>query len=306
MIQNKKKVYYLGVFLAIVFLCLGIGIFCLLFIGGTSTIITDTGNILNRNNNNTKIYDFLLESSGFAMLHHIKNFYLAFYFTTSNIYKISYPTNTKILLHEYGSSIYKTLGWAALWEIVEKFVVFMFQLLSNTYPENVTIIFFSDWIGTGEVVYNSLLSDLPQAIFACTGLCVLIYFIGIVVPSKILIDKKPIIIIILQFAWIGLSGICGFSIIYKKKTDFGIIPVGFYAYFFIELFFICTLYLGDFYYIKTNVMFKNLIESYLIFVLYLIIQWAAAFNLYAPGFITSNVLYVAYILFLLSIWKKKI
>ena len=312
--MKRRGVYYLGIFFAIFFLCLGIGIFCLLFIGGTDTITTDTGDLQNKHKNETVVWEFLVENSGFATVHHVKNFFIAFYFSTSNIYLINQritPIGTetmpvlgltsKIILYEFGTSILKNLGWAALYEIVEKFVVFLFQVLGNIYPENAPIIFASDWIGHGEVSYNSLLSDLPQAIFACTGVCVLIYFIRIRVPSEILIKKKSKLIIVLQFAWIGLSGLCSFSIVYKKETSIGIIPLGFYAYFFIELFFICILYLGDFYFVTET---KYLNEAYTIFVFYLITQWAAAFGLYAPGFITSNVVYVIFILFVLSIWKR--
>ena len=315
-----KKFFIKYSLIAVLFLCLSIGIFCTLFIGGTSTIVTDTGNLINKFYNGTVVYAWVYESSGYAMLHLVKNFFLAFYFTTSNL-KYLKENKTKTILHAYGTSILKTLGWAALWEIVEKFFIFIVILLADGYPDNVSIIYVYKYVGTGESIWNTVLSDLPQSIIASSGLCILHYFIVVtLLPSYILIEKKPIVIIILQFILVGISGFAGFSISLKKSTSIGIIPIGYYAYFFLELFFICILYMGDYYYLifKKNTSLEEVIiiekeeernkiqglnQSYNILVFFVITQWIGAFNLLAPGFITSNVAFIFFLLILLSFNK---
>lgn len=313
MVDRKKTIIKYSL-LALLFLCLSIGIYCTLFIGGTSTIVTDTGNLINKFYNGTVIYAWVYESSGYAMLHQLKNFFLAFYFTTSNLKHLG--KTTKTILHGYGTTVLKTLGWAALWEIVEKFFIFIVILLAYGYPDNVSIIYVYKYMGTGESVWNTILSDLPQSIIASTGVCILHYFMVItLLPSYILIEKKSIIVIILQFILVGLSGFAGFTISFKKSTSIGNIPIGYYAYFFLELFFISVLYIGDFYYLipksfpeqilikdteDEEQKIKELNQSYNILVFYVIIQWIGAFNLLAPGFITSNIAFVFFLLILLS------
>jgi len=279
----------------------------MLFIGGTGNIITDTGNLINKYYNETLIYDWIFETSGFAMVHHLKNFFIAYYLATSNLLYLSPTASRKIKLQAYKEVILKTLGWAALWEIVEKFAVFMIQILADWCPSYTPIVFFSDFFGTGEAVWNTILSDLPQSIIAATGVATLVYFKVLVPPSYILIEKRSLVMILVQFAWIGLSGLTSFLMPYKIRTNIGIIPLGFYSYFFVEIFFIFTLYLGDFYYLdkkgKKTHSLRQLNETYLILIFYVIIQFCATFNLTGPGFITSNVFYAFFVIILLSLKK---
>ena len=78
--------------------------------------------------------------------------------------------------------------------------------------------------------------------------------------------------------------------------------------------------MGDYYYLifKKNTSLEEVIiiekeeernkiqelnQSYNILVFYVITQWIGAFNLLAPGFITSNVAFIFFLLILLSFNK---
>lgn len=321
MIYEKKiiKEFYIGAIIAITSLFFGIILIIPLFIGGTSNITVDTGDLLKKNTTNTEkdLYGWIFEVSGFSTIHHAKNFIISIYYATSIVYFLKFalqkffhlPTGYQynIIWIFYASGLQSTLAWAALWEIIEKFGVWLFQVTSWVWPAVPFFAFFSDFFGEGEAIYNTLLNDLPQAIIAVCGVLILMFF-GIIKPPSYLMYKKKWYIILLRFLWSTIFGLLSAIITLKKDYGYTIMPWGWYSYFFFEIFSISILYLEDIHHITCRngekiIKLRELNKVFILTIIYIILQWFAAFHLLAPGFITSNIAYFFYILIIVIINK---
>jgi hypothetical protein len=321
--MKDKNLLITGITISTISLLMGAFIGLSLLFGGTESITFETGDVLNINRNESVIYDFIFESSGWATIHHMKNYYVIVFFSSiiflfSRGFKkneaviIDTITNDPALIKKIKrkASCYSgilviilTLGFAALWEVVEKLIVFITQVAVLSWPQNSLFIFFSDYVGTGEPIYNTLLSDLPQAIFAATGYVLLI---------KLKIIKTPTSFLSIQFTWIQtgirfcLFGVFGFGallITFKKMVGSRIIPLGFISYLFLYIFFLSALFSYDIWYIMKNkvkiMTTKERTFNYFTDLLYWVLQWFGAWFLIAPGFITSNGAFIVYLAILI-------
>lgn len=346
--KTQIKEYWIGFIWVIGSFFIAI-IFLIVFLIGKDTRSTDTGDMLNSMRNETTLfdyfYDWVIEISGWATQHHTINVILISFFTSLPLLfipflKLLVSKNryyNRIIFISYTSAILATIALAALWEYLEKLIIWIAHVLFLRFSDSVLLEFFTGFIGLGEPILNTILSDLSQSIFASVGILFLISQ-DIIKPISFLLWEKHIIIIILRLIWAGIGGLLSILQIYRKifiikgkKYHF---PLGFYMYCFVELGFIGVLYLEDVYHLMTRrtknsitrkvyiqkegktiikemkqtpvdtFTLKDLNYFYLIIVIYLIIQWIGTFNLHAWGFLVSNALFLIYILVLLVITKR--
>jgi len=316
-IQKKfEKEYFVGVIISILSL-IASGLIAIGFAFGT--LIVDTGDLENGVNNRTSnFYDFIIETTGYSTIHHVKDALtvilvaMMLIFNLENSLDVFFdrsPTfKGKIIVLHYTGIVLISIGISGAWEIIERVVVFSTEILLLIWPDDLA--FLQSYIGSGEPCHNVVLSDLLQSAIAPIGIVILHYW-GIFKPVACLIWEKSIKILILRFGWLLIVGVCSIPVgIFQSDWGWTIFPVGFYVYGFLLIFALSIIYLEDVHHITRRngnkiMSLKELNECYVAILWYLLFQWVFAFNLFVPGLIFSNLGFVVYIIFM-YIWKYKI
>ncbi len=288
-------------------------LFCLItgsiFIEGTNGIryghIKRTGEAArNETNKLGELLGFVTETGGFETHHHIENFLFASYFSSSIVHLPGYLgiliTSLAINIYLYFVLILKQLSYAAMFEFLEKFIIFVFEILLIFFPilEPIRI-----YVTGGENCINTMLSDLPQAVFSTILLVLFIYF-KLIRPISYRLYKKKWYIIILRLIIHIVSGLSSFLTYVKKKYSFipFYINTGFYAHCALRIFLLNFLYLEDLIECKKTARNyekeKREINTFYLMILgYLLVEWISTMDLMAYGYLTSNIVGFIYFIF---------
>jgi hypothetical protein len=286
-----------------------------LFIEGTNGIVYGS---IKRNGeparNETERIDeligFITEIGGFATHHHIENFLFASFFSSSIVYFPVYlgraAVKLTVMIYLYFIIILKQLSFAAMYEFIEKFIIFFFDVILIYVPSIEPI---RPYVTGGENIVNTMLSDLPQAVFASIVFILFIHF-KLVVPISYRLYKKKFWVFILRFIIYAISGISTLLTFVKKKYSFlpHYMNNGFYAHCAIRIFMLNFLYLEDLIECKKNSknfkLEKREINIFYIMIFgYLILQWISTLDLNTWGYIMSNIMAFLYFGFWIIIRK---
>lgn len=279
-----------------------------IFIEGTNGIFYGTRirkNGKNLTENIDLLTGFITEDGGFATHHHIDNFLFVSFFTSSIVYFPVYlgimSVKITVMIYLYFIVILKQLSIAAIFEFCERLFIYIYEVCLVFDP---SIEYMRKYVTGGENFVNTMLSDLPQAIFASVLFVLFIHF-KLVIPISYRLYRKKFWVFILRFAIYALSGISALLTFIKKKYSFLSMYQnnGFYAHCAARIFMLNFLYLEDLIECKKTAKNYKLEKReinifYLMILGYLLVEWTSTLDLITWGYITSNV--VAF--FYLCIW----
>lgn len=267
----------------------------------TGDVTTDKGALIEIPANAsviTEITKFVFETSIYVYVHHTMNFLFFEYFMSSILYILHVwgnssnpPQHSKKVF--YIGEFLAVLGGAALWESVEKFLVWLFIVLAET-TEWGPFVYARNFFNTGEDIWNTLLSDLPQAMSAVTGGLILYYITGRK-PLAFLVHTRSMWKSLFMFVWYLIS--LGCAVVAAFKTSYGdfLVPYGLFVYLSLQIMFVTVMYWVDTNLSQDILTAKEIKRGHLEMAAYLATIGASTCFLVVPGFITSNVFFILYI-----------
>jgi len=278
----------------------------LLFVNGPSTIFVDL-EFANRINDT---WAFVFENSGWATEHHMTNFIFTVLFSSFFLSLIPKKGPFKVFLSIvfYTAAVASTMLYAACGEMGEAFFRKLIGVILRNLPGAI-----ANFYGyTSETVDDVALSDLPQSLLASNGALLILIAIFSFKVSGLSKYKKGVTLIF-RFLVILVFTPTGFISTIKKEFHGHPYNIGFYAQMFLKLGLICVLFLEDYLHVTsrkgkaTNVSVRRVIDIYVFLMIYMVIQWAATWNLTAWGLITSNVITVVlfFVFLVLKIVRKR-
>ena len=268
----------------------------------TGDVTTDKGALIEVPTNSSviaQITNFIFETSIYVYVHHTMNFLFFEYFMSAILYPLYIWANSTSKPRQYSVKMFyigeflAVLGGAALWESVEKLLVWLFIVLAETTAWG-PFVYARDFFNTGEDIWNTLLSDLPQAMSTATGALIL-YYITYRKPLGFLVHTRSMWKSLFLFVWYLAS--LGCAVVASFKTSYGnfMVPYGLFVYLSLQILFITVMYWVDSR-IKQDILTpKEIRRAYLETAAYLATIGASTCFLVVPGFITSNGFFVFYI-----------
>lgn len=249
-------------------------------------------------------WNFLIQVNGWNVIHYITNFYIAIFSASLILY--SKKLKVKKGYRYYISCIANTTFKGVLGEIMEATIVVVSLSVLVYVREPSNWYYFFQWINSywTETVGDIVLSDLIQCILASALVCAYV-FTEVLKPTSILILNRSFKMIVFRSIVFFLLCLSGFLIVVKKNYGGSYdIPLGFYYLPFLMYSFLSILWIEDRICSRKNDKFseKEVDKLYIFLIVFLIVQWIAAFNLMVPGLFTSNLASV--ILFLVMLFRK--
>jgi hypothetical protein len=271
------------------------------------------------------VINFIIELSGFSVVHHVDNFIFCLLFTSSLIFLPIYlcdywnlkeqTVKRTVLIMLYFLVILNQIAFATLWELYEKFIIKFFKILLIFFPQIKPIEYLASG---GETLENSMLNDIPQSILASILVILFIHY-DIIRPVSYNLYDRSFIAIFLRFICYGLGGLSAIMSHLKKRYRFSpyIFHNGFYAHFFARIFTLTILYIDDIHSIekkqnkgcsscKLKSEKRNIHKFWIILYIYIIIMWISSLDLHIWGFVSSNFFGFVYFIILLSFKFAKI
>jgi hypothetical protein len=278
----------------------------------TGDITTDKGALVEISPNSTdieKVTRFVFEKSIYVYVHHTMNFLLQEFFLGFILSflpirmggmffsDVTMQVTTKMT---YVGSFLMDLGGAALWEVVEKFFCGFFIVMA-AWTAWVPFVFMKNFFNTGEDIWNTLLSDLPQAMSASLGRMFLFYTTQ-EKPLAFLVHTRSAWRSFFLFVWYLVSVGCAVIAVFKTTYPSApsvLVPYGLFSYLWLQVFFLVVMYWSDSRLIqKEIVLTKNKIrERYILMFVYVMMIGASTCFLVVPGLITSNFFFWVFYVF---------
>jgi len=171
---------------------------------------------------NKYLFKWVKAASVWDLWHLLANIELAVFFTTSILKEIN--ANAKI-----PRTILLTIGWASLFEVLEKFATWLVNVAAWKYNGKYKVL--NDLyiaVGLGEPIFNTLFSDIPMAVYGSLG--ILLITILFLPPSFVIFDRKwyKIVIRFLFFCFSNLPIYIPSIFVYRGHYYFGFYSVFFY------------------------------------------------------------------------------